>query len=361
MKIIACQLAHYSVALKTTFKTALHAQNTANGWIVQLKSEQGHFGYGEAVPSLRVTGDSDASIVGVLRQIIFPAILGKNFENIGKFDSFVAKLITQNSAARNSVSEAFLDLLVKDQHGNLADFFAPAKGQIDTDFTLSINDDRQMQVEAQKIVDQGFSILKIKVGENAIPEEIQKLGRLVKAFPKISFRIDANQAWNVRQSLQFNQLASQKKLPIEIVEQPLAIGYEDEYDQLVKQFNFPIILDESIHEFNDARKLRAGVDFDGYNVKLEKAGSISQAKALLDYAESIEKPAMLGCMIESNIGIAFSAALANAYPIVKYVDLDSPLMFQEEIFQGWIKRNQKSFTFNSTFIETPALRGLTWL
>ncbi len=69
---------------------------------------------------------------------------------------------------------------------------------------------------------------------------------------------------------------------------------------------------------------------------------------------------MIGCMIESNIGIAFAAALAKAYPIVKFIDLDSPLMFTDEIFKGWLNDEQTGFSFNSQFVETDALRGLSW-
>lgn len=362
MKIVDCKLAHYSVPLKTTFKTALHAQNFANGWIVRLESEMGNYGYGEAIPSLRVTGDSDASISGSLKEIICPAIIGKSFENIGKFDDFVSKLITQNSAARNAVSEGTLDLFIKDKGTNLSSFFNLSKKEekVETDYTLSINDESNMLSEAKKLIEKGFSTLKIKLGDNLIEKEIQKLVYLNNNLDNISFRIDANQAWNVRQSLQFDQLAFENDLPIETVEQPLPVGFEDEYSNLVHHFHFPLVLDESIHEFNDARKLTPGVDFDGYNVKLEKTAGISQAKALLDYAESIDKAAMMGCMIESNIGIAFAAALAKAYPIVKFIDLDSPLMFKNEIFKGWLNDEQTGFSFNSKFVETDALRGLLW-
>ncbi|OIK56855.1 dipeptide epimerase [Oenococcus oeni] len=361
MKIVDCKLAHYSVSLKTTFKTALHAQNFANGWIVRLKSEMGNYGYGEAIPSLRVTGDSDASIFGSLKEIIFPAIIGKNFENIGKFDDFVSKLITQNSAARNAVSEGTLDLFIKDEGTNLESFFNLGKGKkVETDYTLSINNELNMLNEAKKLSKKGFSTLKIKLGDDLIEKEVQKLVYLNDHLENISFRIDANQAWNLRGSLRFDQLAFENRLPIETIEQPLPIGFEDEYSYLIGKFHFPIILDESVHEFNDARKLNPGVDFNGYNVKLEKNGGISQAKALLDYSESLDKNTMIGCMIESNIGIAFAAALAKAYPIVKFIDLDSPLMFTDEIFKGWLNDEQTGFSFNSQFVETDALRGLSW-
>ncbi|MFT8470480.1 MAG: dipeptide epimerase [Oenococcus sp.] len=360
MKIIECKLAHYEVPLKTVFKTALHAQNKANGWIVRLKSDQNHEGYGEAIPSLRVTGDSDASIFGVLTQVIFPAIVQHDFENIGKFDDFVSKLLIGNTAAKNAVSQAALDLIIKDRQTSLQHFFGSPKTHITTDYTLSINDESSMAVQAEKLIRAGFSTLKIKLGDSPIQEEVAKLQQLAKEFPKVVFRVDANQAWNIAKSRQFDQLAAAANLPIACIEQPLPVGYEDGYADLTSSSHFPIILDESIHDFNDARKLRPGIDFTGYNVKLEKTAGISQAKALLDYSESLDLPIMVGCMIESNIGIAFAAAMASSYANVRFIDLDSALMFQTEIFKGWLTDEANGYRFNEQFVANDALRELPW-
>ncbi|WP_308292720.1 enolase C-terminal domain-like protein, partial [Oenococcus oeni] len=141
---------------------------------------------------------------------------------------------------------------------------------VETDYTLSINNELNMLNEAKKLSKKGFSTLKIKLGYDLIEKEVQKLVYLNNHLENISFRIDANQAWNLRGSLRFDQLAFENRLPIETIEQPLPIGFEDEYSYLIGKFHFPIILDESVHEFNDARKLNPGVDFNGYNVKLEK-------------------------------------------------------------------------------------------
>ncbi|WP_338391050.1 enolase C-terminal domain-like protein, partial [Oenococcus oeni] len=147
--------------------------------------------------------------------------IGKNFENIGKFDDFVSKLITQNSAARNAVSEGTLDLFIKDEGTNLESFFNLGKGKkVETDYTLSINNELNMLNEAKKLSKKGFSTLKIKLGDDLIEKEVQKLVYLNDHLENISFRIDANQAWNLRGSLRFDQLAFENRLPIETIEQP---------------------------------------------------------------------------------------------------------------------------------------------
>ena len=328
-------LKKYAVKLKRPFITNLHQQTHAEGYILSLtvQSDDGIYttGYGEAVPSPKVTGDTIESIPFVINELIRPALLKKSFETPVEVDSFVSDLIVFNSAARLAVSEAIYDAFARQSGQPIAEYLGGKSQAIITDYTLSISGVNQMLTAARKIVATGFTDLKVKVGADTITNEINKLTKLHVELPNIKFRIDANQAWTPKQTTEFIQRATENLLPITFVEQPLRVGLEEELDKLAISSEIPIMADESVFNHYQARQLfrRGAVKL--INIKLEKAGSITEAQRVFEEAVCFEAKVMLGCMIESKIGISFAVALANSNDHAAYIDLDSPFMFSNDI------------------------------
>jgi L-alanine-DL-glutamate epimerase-like enolase superfamily enzyme len=116
---------------------------------------------------------------------------------------------------------------------------------------------------------------------------------------------------------------------VQVVEQPMPAGSIEEMKWLRKRVHVPLMADESVETAADIPKL-AGA-FDAINIKLMKAGGIQEAMRMIWLAKSLGMKIMLGCMIESSVGITAAAHLS---PLVDYADLDGNLLISNDPFVG---------------------------
>jgi L-alanine-DL-glutamate epimerase-like enolase superfamily enzyme len=168
-----------------------------------------------------------------------------------------------------------------------------------------------------------FDVLKLKMGADGDME----LLRAVRQATRQTIRVDANEGWSYDGALE--RLPELARLGVELVEQPLPAAQLDEIRELRKRSPLPFIADESVHDAADIPKL-AGA-FDGINLKLAKCGGIAPALETIAVARAHGLKILLGCMIESSLGIA--AALAVA-PLVDWLDLDGHLLIAGDPFTG---------------------------
>jgi len=168
-----------------------------------------------------------------------------------------------------------------------------------------------------------FEVLKLKMG---IAGDMELL-RAVRASTRQTIRVDANEGWTLEGARE--RLPELAQLGVEFVEQPLPADRLEETRELRRSSPLPLIADESLHDAADVPRL-AGA-FDGINVKLAKCGGIAAALRLIATARAHDMKILLGCMIESSLGIA--AALAVA-PLVDWIDLDGHLLTADDPFAG---------------------------
>ena len=168
-----------------------------------------------------------------------------------------------------------------------------------------------------------FEVIKLKMG---VAGDIELL-RAVRAATRQAIRVDANEGWTLEGARE--RLPELARLGVEFVEQPLPEACLDETRELRRTSPLPLIADESVHDATDIPRL-AGA-FDGINVKLAKCGGIAPALRLIAAARAHGMKVLLGCMIESSLGIA--AALAVA-PLVDWIDLDGHLLIDNDPFTG---------------------------
>jgi L-alanine-DL-glutamate epimerase-like enolase superfamily enzyme len=154
-----------------------------------------------------------------------------------------------------------------------------------------------------------------------------ELLRAVREATRQTIRVDANEGWTLAGARE--RLPELARLGVEFVEQPLPEDRLEETRELRRSSPLPLIADESVHDATDIPRL-AGA-FDGINVKLAKCGGIAPALRLIAVARAHGMKVLLGCMIESSLGIA--AALAVA-PLVDWIDLDGHLLIDNDPFSG---------------------------
>lgn len=191
-----------------------------------------------------------------------------------------------------------------------------------TSFTIGID---SLDVIARKVAEAAeFPILKVKVGtgnDEAILETIRQ------AAPDKLLRVDANCGWNSANALERCRAIS--RFGIELIEQPTPRGSHDALPAVRAAAIAPIIADESCTGVQDV--LHCVGPFDGINIKLCKCGGIRPALQMIHTARSAGLKIMLGCMVETSVGIAAAVQLA---PLVDYVDLDGHLLLADDPFTG---------------------------
>ena len=191
-----------------------------------------------------------------------------------------------------------------------------------TSFTIGIDD---LDVMAQKVREAAqYPILKVKIGT---AKDGDILTTIRREAPDKILRVDANCGWTSENVLaQCRQVA---KFKVELIEQPTPAGEHSALPAVRAEHIAPLIADESCVSVGDVLKC-AGA-FDGVNIKLSKCGGIRPALQMIHTARSAGLKIMLGCMVETSVGIAAAAQVA---PLVDYVDLDGHLLLADDPFEG---------------------------
>jgi L-alanine-DL-glutamate epimerase-like enolase superfamily enzyme len=186
-----------------------------------------------------------------------------------------------------------------------------------TSFTIGI--DEPDVIEEKVLEAHAFPVLKVKMGlEN--DHEIMERIRKVTDRP---VRVDVNEGWTKEEALEkIEWLASQN---VEFVEQPLAADDQDACRWLAERSPLPLFADESVLGLSDIPGLRGA--FHGINIKLMKCGGVREALRMIHTARACGMMVMLGCTIESSIGITAAAHLS---PLVDYADLDGNVLISND-------------------------------
>lgn len=193
-----------------------------------------------------------------------------------------------------------------------------------TSFTIGIDEPEVMIRKAEEAAQ--FQILKIKIGRNP-DNDLVVMKELRRLFPEKVLRVDANAGYTLDQARQVARVLAD--LGVEYLEQPLAKGNLTELEILHRDCPLPLYVDEDSVVASDIPKLVGKVD--GVNIKLMKSGGLAEARRMVALARTFGLKIMLGCMIESSVGIAAAASLALH---VDNLDLDGSLLIENDPFDG---------------------------
>jgi L-alanine-DL-glutamate epimerase-like enolase superfamily enzyme len=196
--------------------------------------------------------------------------------------------------------------------------------------SFSIGIDTPEVVDRKVDEAEAYRILKMKMG---VPGDLALLDRVLARSGKL-IRVDANEGWDLETALQMCGVLNEKG--VEFVEQPIRHDAEDDLRTLKRLSPLPVILDESVIDPGDVAKRRD--QGHGINVKLMKCGGITPALRLIEEATEAGLRIMLGCMLETSIGITAAAHLS---PLADYADLDGNLLLSNDPYQGVTVKNSK--------------------
>jgi L-alanine-DL-glutamate epimerase-like enolase superfamily enzyme len=306
--------------LRHTFRLARGASDTRSNLVVELE-EEGWVGLGEAAPLAHYGQDWRSAAAAV-------EVMAEQPLDPRAFDSAAARVAVDGEpAAEAAVDMALRDLTGKRLGAPLWELMGIAPRPMPpTSFTIGLD---TPEVVARKVRQAGgFEVLKIKLGS----AEDRAVLEAVRDETDRPVRVDANEGWTLEEAAErLDWLAA---MGVELVEQPLPADRLEESRELRRLSPLPIVADESVHRAADIPRLAQA--FDGINIKLMKCGGIGEALRMIHVARAHGLRVMLGCMIESSLGITAAAHLA---PLVDWADLDGNLLITNDPFVGAVVEN----------------------
>jgi o-succinylbenzoate synthase len=319
---------HVILGYKEPFRIAQEASTESRNIVVKIVTDYGVIGWGESSPSERVTGETDKTVVKAIDKIA-PKLIGMCPLRIEQIVEAMDSIVRGKPAAKAAVDIALHDILGKTSRKQLFMLMGGYRTEVLTDITLGIKSPKKMAEDAVKAVKKGFKALKVKVGVNPV-EDIERIRLIREAVGgDIQIRIDANQGWTPKQAI--DVLTRIEEFDIQFAEQPVPAEDIKGLIEVKKNSPIPIMADESVHSPEDAFRLIQAEAIDLINIKLMKSGGILKAKKIAAIAEAAGIPCMIGCMGESEIGIAAGAHLAAAVKNIQYADLDSDLLLRDKL------------------------------
>lgn len=344
MKITDVRLGILSVPLRVPFKTALRSVSSVEDVIVEIHTDTGHVGYGEAPPTGAITGDTTGAIIGALKDHLIKTIVGRDVDEFEDLIQAVNKCIVKNTSAKAAVDMALYDLYGQLYKLPVYKLFGGAQKKIVTDITISVNDPEVMAEDTKNAVERGYDTLKVKVGVNPDLDLARLTAVRATAGPDKRIRIDANQAWSPKQAVRLLNQMQEKGLGIELVEQPVPAHDFEGLKFVTERSYVPVLADESVFSPEDAVKIMQMGAADLINIKLMKCGGLYNALKIATAAELYGVECMIGCMLETKISVNAAVHLACARKIITKIDLDGPVLCSEDPIQGGSVFNEKEIS-----------------
>jgi len=308
----------YAIPLTEPFRIAIGTLTTADNVLV-VASDGMHRGFGEGAPFPVVTGEEPADV---------QARLAAWLRDGARPPADTGRL---GLAAALAVETAQLDLQARRDGVPLcAHLSGAAPRPVATSITIPLMPPATAEVCARAHRAAGHRAFKVKAGGD-LAADLERIARVREAVGTAEVRVDANQGWSREEA--HRAIPHLLDLGVSVLEQPLHRDDLAGHAALIGH-GLPIMLDESVFNEQDAeRALRAGAA-DRINIKLQKAGSLRAALAIAEAAERHGVRCMVGCMIESRVGILAAAHVVAAHPNIEWADLDGHTFLAEDPVSG---------------------------
>lgn len=316
MEIESIEAKILEIPLKERFEISRGATEMHRSVIVRIESE-GIRGWGEASPSISVTGETTESIMAFI-SYVKERLIGMEINDILKMQRELDK-IPHNASAKAGITMAIYDAVSKASGLPLRSYLGGEGNSKETDITIGIMPTDEAVKKAIQYVNSGFKAVKIKVGRNAEDDAV-RVKMVSDAVSDLKIRVDANQGYNLQQAIEFSRMI--ENIEIEFLEQP--VRSIEKMAELRRNTSIPLMADESIKDIEDLIRIREVGAADMVNIKIMKVGGIVKAMEIASLAKHFDMGIMVGCMDETSVGIAAGVNFSIAID-AEYTDLDSHL------------------------------------
>ena len=332
-EITGATIYRLKIPLNMAFTISLGSTDFYDAVVVELRFSD-IIGYGEAETVQQITGETPEVLFDVSAGIL-ASMEGQSFESVEDVSLFITSFCHGNNAAKSAVDMAFHDALGKMQGISVADLLGGSMRPRITSFTIPIGDVNENLKLLDRYQKAGARIIKVKVGKSATKDAERLTVIAGKLDDGVTFFADANQGYRLTDAVKISEILYRNEALF--FEQPMIRNDLVAFRNLRRKAGIPIMLDESISSPKDVLDAVCADAADMVNVKLSKSGGIRNAIKTLVAAQAAGLDAMVGCMLESKLGIAASLAVANAVNNVKYTDLDGFTYLTEQPFDGGVE------------------------
>jgi L-Ala-D/L-Glu epimerase len=307
----------HTLELAETFVISRSARDTEDAVVVEVR-HSGVSGFGEAQPVDRYEESAESA----------QAYVEENAELLGD-DPFAVEEVMERLPAREFAARAALDAALHDVQGKLLGqpvwrLLGLRRAGPPTSWTIWLGDPDDMARRAEKALPR-FCRLKLKLG-GMDGLDVERVRAVRGVAGEVPLQVDVNEGWSLDEALEaLPQLA---ELGLQYCEQPLPAG-DPGGPELKARSPVPIYVDEDCHTLGDVAACAERAH--GINVKLAKSGGIHEAVRMVHAARALGLGCMLGCMVESGLGISAGAQVASLFD---HVDLDGNLLLAHDPWPG---------------------------
>jgi L-alanine-DL-glutamate epimerase-like enolase superfamily enzyme len=286
---------------------------------IRLVDKDGNEGWGEAAPQ-RYYGETPETVLAALE--VYATALPDDPLQLENAEAGFELALHGNNSARAALSTALHDLVGKRLGVPVHRLWGldAAKCPLST-FTIGIDTPERIRMKVGEA--EQYPVLKIKLGTS---DDLAIL-RAIREVTQKELRVDANAGWTRKQAIKM--LPVLEEFGVTVLEQPLDPLDLEGLGEVTRHARIPVIADESCLVVSDIPRLVGKVD--GINLKLAKTGSLREALRMIAIARAHHLMVMVGCMIESSIGIT---AAAHFCPLVDICDLDGAALLAHDPYVG---------------------------
>lgn len=315
-KIVDLKVKVLEIPLQTPWQTFLYSTATRAHCLVQIVTEDGILGYGEASPAAAFMGETAYTMETVINRYLKPVVVGQNVLDISKINDLMDQMIAGNTSAKAAVDIGIHDAAGKTLAVPVYNLLGgKSRERVELAWSMGFKDFDASVEEARKYIKLGFKVMKVKVGKN-IEEDTKIVGKLRNIFgPDVPLRMDANQGYTPGDAIAFLNR--------------VAIFTPESFEQPVRKWNLegmrhvrnhscsiPIMADESISSLHEAHNTIQGSCADYYNIKVGKVGGLYRACQVAALVEAAGFKAAAGSNLELGIGEAASVHFIVSQPAV---------------------------------------------
>jgi muconate cycloisomerase len=332
MRITAVDAIPLAAAFRETFRFGTTDRTTSPNVILELRTDEGVTGYGEACPVQAFTSETQASIVELVETRVAPTLVGRDPTQRLPLLADLARVLRFAPFTVAAVDTALLDLLGRAAGVPISTLLGGAfRDRVEVHGSVTWDEDPGRVVESALEQRGTYRWLKLYAGRGTIDADLDRLQAVRDAVgPEARLMVDSNGMWSPSDAAR--ALARAGEIGFELLEQPLPVGAEPFARDLVARLAIDVAADESVRTVTDAATVARERTATVVNVGMSKLGGPTAALQAAQLAAANGLGVMVGSVIELGIANAMGLHLAAALPRLAYPSyLMGPLKYRERI------------------------------
>lgn len=313
--------------LKEPFETAKRRATESEAIMVELKTDHGLTGLGEATPVGYVTGETIVSVISAIESAA-DALVGRPVRSFASIAGTLMAAMPNSPGARAAIEMAVIDAAGQEAGEPSYELLGGQFRTVETDLTIPVVAPAHAAELARAAAALGFTIFKMKAAGVNPDEDMARAVAIAQVAVGCRLIIDANQGFAPKAAVAFMREVVRRGVEVALFEQPVDAADIEGLAYVSHELDTPVFADESAQTPADVLRLVRHSAVDGVNVKLMKSG-VFAAMEIASICEKHDLGQMIGCMIEPPVGIAAALHVVCASRGFAYFDLDADLLLAD--------------------------------